>query len=297
MMMAGLVRLGFVYSCGILANMHENTTSTIDFEKQSIPEDEAGSEMEEEKQKETIEKKRKKKRGKESERYIGPLIVFDGVSKSYGDFQALENASLAIEEGEFVSIVGTSGAGKSTLLKLLYAEEFPTEGAVYFGGRPTTAVKRRLLPYYRRNFGLVFQDFKLLANKTVFENVAFAMEVDGWKKKDIEREIPELLRVVGLAGKENAYPHQISGGENQRVSMARALSIRPRVLIADEPTGNLDPRASDGIVELLLKVNELGATVILATHNKDIVDRVKRRVVTVEGGRVASDEAQGTYRV
>jgi cell division transport system ATP-binding protein len=227
----------------------------------------------------------------------GPIIAFRGVSKSYDSFRALENASFEIQEGEFVSIIGSSGAGKSTILKLLYAEEFPTEGEVCFGGRPTTAVKRRLLPYYRRNFGLVFQDFKLLSNKTAFENVAFAMEIDGWKKKEIIEEIPKLFEVVGLTGKENAYPHQLSGGENQRVSMARALANRPRVLIADEPTGNLDPVAADGIVDLLLRFNHFGATVVLATHNKDIVDRIARRVIIVRDGRIAGDEQQGKYRV
>ncbi|NCU42688.1 MAG: ATP-binding cassette domain-containing protein, partial [Candidatus Moranbacteria bacterium] len=186
-----------------------------------------------------------------------PLIVFEKVNVIYNEgIPILKNVTFSIQEGEFVSLVGPSGAGKSTLMRLLYAEEFPTEGGVYFGGRPTTKVKRRLLPYYRRNFGLVFQDFKLLPNKTVFENVAFALEVAGWTTKNIKREIPGILAVVGLEKKSDRYPHQLSGGENQRVSLARALVHRPRVLIADEPTGNLDPKATRDIMDLFLKMNE-----------------------------------------
>jgi len=232
----------------------------------------------------------------EQETLSEPLIVFENVTKKYGNnFQALEGVNVSFNEGEFICLVGASGAGKSTLLKLLYAEDFPTEGEVRFGGRPTTKIKRRLLPYYRRNFGLVFQDFKLLTNKTVFENVAFALEVDGWTTANIQREIPGILSVVGLEGKSDVYPHQLSGGESQRVSMARALVHRPRVIVADEPTGNLDPKATADIIDLLVKVNEIGATVILATHAKDVVDQLSRRVVTLQKGRILRDEEQGGY--
>lgn len=226
-----------------------------------------------------------------------PLIVFDRVKKIYDtSFCPLERVDFSIQEGEFVSLVGVSGAGKSTILKLLYAEEFPTEGEVRFGGRPTAAIKRRLLPYYRRNFGLIFQDFKLLPNKTVFENVAFALEIDGWRPEDIREEIPGILDIVNMLGKERMYPHQLSGGEKQRVCTARALVHRPRVLIADEPTGNLDPRAKESIISLLLKVNEIGTTVILATHANDIVDRIEKRVITLDKGIIVRDERVGKYR-
>lgn len=225
-----------------------------------------------------------------------PIIVFENVSMLYKENEpVLKNINISIQEGEFVSLVGPSGAGKSTLMRLLYAEEFPTEGMVYFGGRPTTAVKRKLLPYYRRNFGLVFQDFKLLPNKTVFENVAFALEVAGWTTKNINREIPGILAVVGLEKKSDMYPYQLSGGESQRVSLARALVHRPHVLVADEPTGNLDPKATRDIMDLLLKMNEFGATVLLATHAKDIVDDLGRRVIALENGHVVRDEANGKY--
>jgi cell division transport system ATP-binding protein len=226
-----------------------------------------------------------------------PLIFFDAVGKQYKEKNVLSNVSFSIKEGEFVSLVGSSGAGKSTILKLLYAEEFPTEGSVFFGNKKTTDIKKRLLPYYRRNFGLVFQDFKLLPNKTVFENVAFALEIDGWKTKDIEKEIPGILEVVGLEEKDDAYPHQLSGGEAQRVSMARALVHRPRVLIADEPTGNLDHKATSDIMNLLLKFNDFGATIILATHDKDIVNTIEKRVITLQKGNVIRDEERGKYAI
>lgn len=224
------------------------------------------------------------------------MIHFENVSKMYPeDFVALRDVNLVIEPGEFVSLVGASGAGKSTLLKLLYAEEVPTSGRVVFFGRSTDSIKRRLLPYYRRNFGTVFQDFKLFDNRTVFENVAFALEVDGRSNAEIDEEVPKMLSVVGLEGKESHYPHQLSGGEEQRVSLARALIIDPKVLIADEPTGNLDPDSTMGIVELLLKIHEFGTTVILATHNKEVVDRVRKRVIVLDRGRVMRDEKEAGY--
>ncbi len=224
------------------------------------------------------------------------MIQFEDVSKIYPeDFVALRNTNITIESGEFVSLVGASGAGKSTLLKLLYAEEMPTTGRVIFFGRPTNEISRRLLPYYRRNFGTVFQDFKLFNNRTVFENVAFALEVDGRSNDEIDEEVPKMLSVVGLEGKEHLYPRQLSGGEAQRVSMARALIIDPKVIIADEPTGNLDPDSTHGIVDLLVKINSFGTTVLLATHSKEIVDQVRKRVIVLENGHVARDEKNGRY--
>jgi len=226
------------------------------------------------------------------------MIYFDNISKIYPpEFVALQDITLSIESGEFVSVVGESGAGKSTLLKLLYAEEMPTEGSVHFFERSTADIKRRFLPYYRRNFGMVFQDYKLLINKTVFENVAFALEVDGWTTKDIRSEVEQILSVVGLKEKNDLYPKQLSGGESQRVSMARALVHRPKVLIADEPTGNLDPKSAQAIVELLLKINDLGMTVLLATHGQEAVNAIQKRVVTMKGGRIVSDKKEGKYTI
>lgn len=224
------------------------------------------------------------------------MIHFEDVTKIYvDDFVALRDVNIIIEPGEFVSLVGSSGAGKSTLLKLLYAEEMPTTGRVIFFNRPTEDIQRRLLPYYRRNFGTVFQDFKLFNNRTVFENVSFALEVDGRSNEDIDEEVPKMLSVVGLEGKEHLYPQQLSGGEAQRVSLARALIIDPKVLIADEPTGNLDPDSTMGILDLLVKIHSFGTTVILATHSKELVDRVHKRVIALENGRVIRDERNGRY--
>lgn len=224
------------------------------------------------------------------------MIRFEDVSKMYPeDFVALRDVSFSVEPGEFVSLVGPSGAGKSTILKLLYAEEMPTSGCVFFGDRATDAIDRRLLPYYRRNFGTVFQDFKLFHNRTVFENVAFALEVDGCSVSEIDEEVPKMLSVVGLEGKEFLLPGQLSGGERQRVSLARAMIIDPKVLVADEPTGNLDPDSTMGILELLMKINEFGTTVILATHSREIVDRVHRRVIALDRGHVVRDEQSGRY--
>jgi cell division transport system ATP-binding protein len=224
------------------------------------------------------------------------MIKFDNVTKVYpGDFTALENVNLVIEQGDFVSIVGQSGAGKSTLLKLIYAEEQPTSGRIYFNDRPVDEIKRRLLPYFRRNFGTVFQDFKLLPQRTVFENVAFALEVAGETSAEIAEKVPNLLDIVGLAGKMEKYPRQLSGGEQQKVSIARALVHRPQVIIADEPTGNLDPITSWEIITILLKINELGTTILLASHNKSVVDKVSRRVIALESGRIVGDQKKGKY--
>jgi cell division transport system ATP-binding protein len=224
------------------------------------------------------------------------MIRFQNVSKTYpGDVPVLNGIDIAFEQGDFVSIVGASGAGKSTLLKLIYAEEIPTSGEIFFGDRSVSDIKRKHLPYYRRNFGMVFQDFKLFSRKTVFENIAYALEVLGKTNEEIAQEVPQILEIVGLTGHMERYPHQLSGGEQQRVSLARALVHRPSVIIADEPTGNLDPISTREIIRLLLEINSFNTTVLLATHNKGIVDKIGRRVVTIEGGRIARDEAQGKY--
>ena len=224
------------------------------------------------------------------------LINIENLSKEYPDgFVALNDITCAIDQGEFVSLVGSSGAGKSTFLKMVYAEEFPTDGAMYFGGRDVADIKRKVLPHFRRNFGTVFQDFKLLSQKTIFENVAYTLEVQGKSDAQIEEEVHNILRIVGLDSKADKYPHQISGGEQQRASLARAVIHRPRVLIADEPTGNLDPISALDIVKLLLKINSFGTTVILATHDKSIVDKLNRRVILMDKGHIIRDDVHGKY--
>lgn len=226
------------------------------------------------------------------------MIQFEKVSKIYpGDFVALEDVDLVIEQGEFVSIVGPSGAGKSTFLKMIYAEEQPTSGHVYFNGRDLAKIKRKHLPYYRRNIGTVFQDFKLLPQKTAFENVAYALEVAGEPTNEINERVPEILDIVGMGNKMEKYPRQLSGGEQQKVSLARALVHRPLVIIADEPTGNLDPISTWDIVQLLLKINSFGTTILLASHNKDIVDKVNRRVIAIDRGSVIRDHKKGKYAI
>ncbi len=225
-----------------------------------------------------------------------PIIRFENVSKTYpGEVNVLKGVNLTIFPGEFLSLVGPSGAGKSTLLKLIYAEEIPTEGEVYFNERPVTQINRKHLPYYRRNIGTVFQDFKLLPQKTAFENVAYALEVDGRSEEEINAEVPEILDIVGLGNKMDKFPHQLSGGEQQRVSLARALIHRPKVIIADEPTGNLDPTSSNDIIRLLLEINSFGTTIILATHNKSIVDKLGKRVIMVNEHHIAHDQSKGKY--
>ncbi len=225
-----------------------------------------------------------------------PIIRFDKVTKTYqNDISVLKDINLVIYPGEFLSLVGASGVGKSTLLKLIYAEEIPTEGEVYFNERPLSQINRKHLPYYRRNIGTVFQDFKLLPNKTAFENVAYALEVDGRTQEEIDAEVPEILEIVGLGTKMQKFPHQLSGGEQQRVSLARALIHRPKVIIADEPTGNLDPVSSNEIIRLLLEINSFGTTIILATHNKGIVDKLGKRVINISNEHIAHDESKGKY--
>lgn len=225
-----------------------------------------------------------------------PIIRFENVTKTFPpDHAVLEDVNLIIQPGEFVSIVGASGAGKSTLLKLIYAEEEPTSGEIYFNGRPLSKINRKHLPFFRRNIGTVFQDFKLLPQKTAFENVAYALEVDGKSTGEINQEVPEILEIVGLGEKMRKFPRQLSGGEQQRVSLARALVHRPKVIIADEPTGNLDPVSSSDLIQLLLEINSFGTTVLMATHNKGIVDKIGKRVIVLSDHRIAHDQSKGKY--
>lgn len=225
------------------------------------------------------------------------MIYFDKVSKVYtaGGPAAVEDITLGVEPGEFVSIVGHSGAGKTTLLKMLFAEVRPTQGAVYFGEREISSLSSRDLLKLRRNIGTVFQDFRLLPTKNVFENIAFALEVSGKPDDDIRGDVPHVLDLVGLADKMWSFPHQLSGGEQQRVAIARAIVNQPDVLIADEPTGNLDPINAHDVVEILKKINDLGTTVLLTTHNKMVVDTIGRRVVTMDQGRIVRDDKNGKY--
>lgn len=226
------------------------------------------------------------------------MIKFEKVKKVFKDnFTALDEIDLEIKEGEFISIVGHSGAGKSTLLKLVYAEEFPTEGKVYFNEKPLDSISRRKLPIHRRNIGTVFQDSKLLPKKTAFENVAYALEVSGAPQSEIAEDVPQILDIVGLGEKMNKFPNELSGGEQQKVAMARALIHKPLVIVADEPTGNLDPISSKEIIELLLKINSLGTTVILASHDKDIVNKAAKRVIVLEKGKIICDDAKGKYKI
>jgi cell division transport system ATP-binding protein len=225
------------------------------------------------------------------------MIRFDSVTKKYkDDYVALDNINLEIKDGEFVSIVGQSGAGKSTLLKLIYAEESPTEGTVFFAEKPLGGISRRKLPFHRRNIGTVFQDFKLLPKKTAFENVAYALEVAGAPSSEIVENVPQILDIVGLADKMEKFPRELSGGEQQRVVIARALIHRPLVILADEPTGNLDPTSSLEIMDLLLKINKLGTIVILASHDREIVNKAEKRVIVLEKGKIICDDIKGEYK-
>lgn len=224
------------------------------------------------------------------------MIYYDKVTKTYQTgVPAVVDITLGIDPGEFVSIVGHSGAGKTTLLKLLFAEVQPTEGAVYFGSREIAGLSNKELLKLRRNIGTVFQDFRLLPTKTVYENIAFALEVAGKSDEDIEADVPHVLELVGLPDKMWSFPSQLSGGEQQRVAIARALVNQPDVLIADEPTGNLDPVNAHDVVEILKKINDLGTTVLLTTHNKSVVDSIGRRVVTMDQGRIVRDDKEGKY--
>lgn len=224
------------------------------------------------------------------------MIFFDNVSKIYNHHSvAVRNVSLRVEPKEFVSLVGSSGAGKTTLLKLLLREEDPTEGAIFLDGLDVTGLTRDELHRVRRRIGTVFQDYKLLPTKTAAENVAFAMEAAGRTNEEIDEDVPQALDLVGLADKTDNFPHQLSGGEKQRVAIARALVNRPDVLLADEPTGNLDPINTMEVVKLLQKINQLGTTVILATHDSAVINGLDRRVVTLDKGEIVSDKERGTY--
>ncbi len=225
------------------------------------------------------------------------MILLDRVSKIYNKTNtALDRISLHVEAKEFVMIVGQSGAGKSTFLKLLTREERPTSGKIIVGGIDYEHLKDKKIPLIRRRIGVVFQDFKLLPNKNVYENVAFALEIVGASNNEIKHTVPRVLEIVGLKGKEKSYPWELSGGERQRVAIARAIVRQPKILIADEPTGNLDPKHAWDVIRVLEKINHYGTTVLLTTHNQDIVTNLKRRVITIENGKVASDKAQGGRR-
>jgi cell division transport system ATP-binding protein len=226
------------------------------------------------------------------------MILLDRVTKTYSrdTAAALDRITLHVEPKEFVIVVGQSGAGKTTLLKLLTREERPSSGKIIIGGIDYDKLKDKDIPMLRRKIGVVFQDFKLLPGKTVFENVAFALEIVGVSNREIRHTVPKVLDIVNLKGKENRMPRELSGGERQRVAIARAIVRQPRILIADEPTGNLDPKHAWDVIRVLEKINRYGTTVLLTTHNQDIVNRLKRRVVTIHGGKVASDRANSGYK-
>jgi cell division transport system ATP-binding protein len=224
------------------------------------------------------------------------MITFKGVSKTYNSYStALEDVDFHIEPGEFVSLAGRSGSGKSTVIKLLIGEEKPSKGRVFFGQYEVNKLKDVELPAFRRHIGVVFQDFRLLSTKNAYENVAFALEVSGRPQREIAELVPQVLDMVGLADRMKNFPHELSGGEQQRVALARALIHRPEVIIADEPTGNLDPFHTFEIVKLLEKINQLGTTILLATHDREVVNNLERRVITLDKGRIIKDDPKGKY--
>ncbi len=224
------------------------------------------------------------------------MIEFKNISKIYEDnTAALKNINLVIKKGEFLFLVGPSGSGKSTFIKLLIKEIRESNGSMYIAGRNICNLKSSRIPQLRRNVGCVFQDYKLLPNKTVFENVAFALEVIGRPSYEIKVQVPQVLKLVGLSSKLNSYPYQLSGGEQQRVSIARAFVNRPPILLADEPTGNLDPGTSEGIMKILSRINLIGTTVLMATHDRSIVNSMRRRVVELEEGEIVRDQKRGVY--
>ncbi len=226
------------------------------------------------------------------------MIYFDKVTKQYRDgTPALEDVTLSIAPKEFVSIVGHSGAGKTTLLKMLLAEDAPTTGTVFFESVDVNSIPKGSLHHYRRKIGTVFQDFRLIPNKTAYENIAFAMEAAGRPQDEIETDVPHFLNLVDLADKAHHFPHQLSGGEQQRVAIGRAIINQPDVIVADEPTGNLDPTNTYEVIEILKKINQLGTTVVITTHNKGVVDALGKRVITMDKGRIVRDDSQGQYQV
>lgn len=224
------------------------------------------------------------------------MITFQSVSKIYNSHvMALEDVDFEIKPGEFVSLTGRSGAGKSTVIKLLIGEEKPSRGRVFFSQYEVNKLKSKELPAFRRHIGVIFQDFRLLPTKNAYENVAFALEVAGRPQKDINELVPQVLDMVGLSDKASNFPHELSGGEKQRVAIARAMIHRPEIIIADEPTGNLDPLNTYEIIKLLEKINQLGTTLILATHDKEIINSLEKRVITLDRGRIIRDEEKGKY--
>jgi len=226
----------------------------------------------------------------------GAMIVFDNVTKVYEPHAtALQGVSFVIEKGEFVFVVGASGSGKSTMIRLLLKELEPTSGRILVGGRDLTRLQRKRVPQLRRNVGCVFQDFKLLPSRTAAENVAYALKVQGESRSSIRRKVPEVLNLVGLSHKMNSLPDELSGGEQQRVSIARAFVNHPPLLICDEPTGNLDPDTSVGIMQLLYRINRSGTTILMATHDREMVDKMRKRVIQLEDGRLSRDERRGGY--
>jgi cell division transport system ATP-binding protein len=226
-----------------------------------------------------------------------PVVRFEDVSKVYdGGHVGLERVSMRIGRGEFVFLVGPTGCGKSTCIRLLMKELEPTSGIVSVAGRDLNQVSSKRLPYLRRNIGVIFQDYKLLPNRTVYANVAYALEVIGETRESIRRKVPDILRLVGLSTKLHNYPDELSGGEQQRVSIARAFVNHPPLLLADEPTGNLDPETSIGIMQLIYRINRTGTTVVVATHDKEMVDKMRRRVIELREGRIVRDELSGLYR-
>lgn len=223
------------------------------------------------------------------------MIIFDNVTKKYGKLAVIDKLSLQIEPGEFVSVIGASGAGKSTLIHVLIGAEKIQSGNITVDGYTVNTMKDKALQYFRRKIGVVFQDYKLLYKKNVAENVSFALEVCGFERHEIKKRVPEVLEIVGLQKQQKQFPHQLSGGEKQRLAIARALVHDPNLIVADEPTGNLDPRTAREIIELLLKINSNGTTIILTTHNKDLVDLIQRRVITLEHGKLVKDQKIGKY--
>lgn len=224
------------------------------------------------------------------------MVTFINVSKVYNDDStALDSISFKIEPKEFVTLVGKSGAGKSTIIKLIISEEKPTKGKILFGNTEINKLSYKDLPWLRRQIGIIFQDFRLLPTKTAYENVAFAMEVHSKSQAEIDEAVPQVLDMVGLAGKMKNFPHELSGGERQRVAIARAMVNQPAVIIADEPTGNLDPSNTWEIINILVRINELGTTVLLATHNKDIINHLGKRVISLDNGKLIRDEKKGRY--
>jgi cell division transport system ATP-binding protein len=224
------------------------------------------------------------------------MIEFRGVSKHYGPSDiGLDQATFSVARGEFVFLVGATGSGKSTVMRLLIKELEPTDGTIRVAGRDLEAIRRKRIPFYRRNIGVVFQDFKLLPNRTVYDNVAYAIQVTGGTRREIRAKVPDILRLTGLSTKLHNYPDQLSGGEQQRVSIARAFVNHPSLLLADEPTGNLDPETSIDIMRLLYRINRTGTTVLVATHDQAMVDKMRRRVLELSHGRIVRDESAGLY--